>query len=460
MASKHASCMRGCAMPCSRKRHGDAHCGKADVDVVSRGTRRRIRGKRSIATEFSRLPIDSVEIMSDDDLVRGMEEACFDLYSDDDSAWCLYSADPGASGSNIWQGDPDAISISSEDEQPDPPALPSGPRRTTAELQAAHFGLHPISFKLLLLMGVPPILFNILWRLHVSPSFSDETNIEFIEVFAGIGNVHRFMQENAYSSCAFDVIYDPIYQDIMGDVGFVTLLQWLRRLRFANGGTHWAPVCSTWIWVARHNCGRSGVNVLGCHPLPDCVSLANKQVSRVALCLLLVIALQCTFVLEQPSSSLLAMHPRMLLVKNILRRYDSWFHIFTWLGAFGAETPKATRLFSNNAYVRSLHRTLSKPQKAALAQSRAQDTTSIGHERKAAGLSHVTGTAGLKPTQSYPAAYGAAHASAYRFSKAPNAILPLGLPVDVSPTSDDLWEDCDLSGIATLLKIPMDRWVL
>ena len=49
---------------------------------------------------------------------------------------------------------------------------------------------------------------------------------------------------------------------------------------------------------------------------------------------------------------------------------------------------------------------------------------------------------------------------AYRFSKAPNVILPLGLPVGVSPTFDDLWGDCDLSGIATLLKIPMDRWVL
>ena len=494
---------------------GDA-CSDVGADAESNVQRvfpvrrlRRIRGKSAPVEQLlfprglgqAQVPLvagaaDRIQEVDDETLNAGMEEECFFIYSSDDSktdpemkplcgsssdeipvyrpiCWSSSSESDGDFFSNCRpqsraprvhrpatspQDVSGSIVISSEDEEeaPPPKRIPK-PAAKTLDSKAAVFGIRPHVFKILLVLGAPPLLFNMLWAMHTSDTFTNERNLDFVEVFAGVANVHLAMERAQYASCSYDVIYDSLHQDFMGDVGFITLFQWLRRLRMC-GGSHWAPVCSTWIWVSRHNCGRSELCVLGSEPRTPGVHVANTQVSRVAFCFLLLIAMSGTFVLEQPSSSLMCRHPRMLLIKRFLCQYNSWVHIRTWMGAFGAETAKPTRLFSNDGYVRKLNRQLSKAEKKALKDASKSDTATIGHLRKEAGLSHVTGASGLKLTQAYPREYGVQHQKAYA-SKNAN-VAQVELPDDFAPAFRDLWLDCELSNVAKMLGVPLDRWVI
>ena len=87
--------------------------------------------------------------------------------------------------------------------------------------------------------------------------------------------------------------------------------------------------------------------------------------------------------------------PRMVQLKKRLGNH--WSSIHTYMGEFGGETPKPTRLWSNHKGIRNLVRTLnpSKYEKSNL--------TVIDAEKKAAGIAAVTGSKNeLKMSQAYP----------------------------------------------------------
>ena len=71
----------------------------------------------------------------------------------------------------------------------------------------------------------------------------------------------------------------------------------------------------------------------------------------------------------------------------------------------------------------------------------------------------MTGSTGLKSTQAYPRGYGIAHAIAYDSCKMINR-ADVQIPDDFEPVFKDLWSDCDLAGVAKILGVPSDRWVL
>ena len=76
-------------------------------------------------------------------------------------------------------------------------------------------------------------------------------------------------------------------------------------LRIIRGGfAHFAPVCSTWVWVSRHSTSRSYIHPLG-RPGQQIVGEANIMAARVVLLTALLIGRGVWVTIEQPVSSLM-----------------------------------------------------------------------------------------------------------------------------------------------------------
>ena len=117
------------------------------------------------------------------------------------------------------------------------------------------------------------------------------------------------------------------------------------------------------------------------------------MVASVALLMLLSTALQCSFILEQPATSIMYLHPRM---KQVAEWHgENWTEIRTHMGAFGAPTPKPTALYSSHKYVKMLQRTLT-PEQTALLDPDVE--MSVRDEM----TGKVTGGKDLKSSQAYP----------------------------------------------------------
>lgn len=86
----------------------------------------------------------------------------------------------------------------------------------------------------------------------------------------------------------------------------INLVRHLRR----NGLLFAAPVCSSWVWMSRGSTFRSKERPLGDERV-ECVQQGNLQVSRLVLVLLYASFSGCTWIVEQPVSSLMWSHPRM-----------------------------------------------------------------------------------------------------------------------------------------------------
>ena len=85
---------------------------------------------------------------------------------------------------------------------------------------------------------------------------------------------------------------------------------------------------------------------------------------------------------------------------------DSWSEVRTYMGAFGAPTPKPTILYSGHRYVKSLARTLTKEQKKGL-----DPDVEMSTRDEMTGA--VTGGKDLKKSQAYPVEYGQAVQAAF-----------------------------------------------
>jgi hypothetical protein len=125
---------------------------------------------------------------------------------------------------------------------------------------------------------------------------------------------------------------------------------------------HFAPVCSSWVTINRGTSKRSPTNVLGGPRPHPYVRNANIMASRTAFLMLLAICLGLDVVLEQPGSSLMFQHPRfeqlILLTSSIGGIRKPLRLVSTFMGSFGAPTPKLTFLLGTPRWLPSLHRTV------------------------------------------------------------------------------------------------------
>ena len=85
---------------------------------------------------------------------------------------------------------------------------------------------------------------------HLYPGRRD---LAAVESFSGAATIASSAQEMIGPSMCFDIAYTS-EQDICSDSGFQRLIRLV--LRIMPGGLLWlAPVCSTWVWIARKGTG-------------------------------------------------------------------------------------------------------------------------------------------------------------------------------------------------------------
>lgn len=152
--------------------------------------------------------------------------------------------------------------------------------------------------------------------------------LDFAELFAGKGAVHRALAALGFRGRRMDLSYDPGH-DLLTPVGFLLAVQIALDLK--PGGLMWlAPPCSTWAWMSRATTGRH-VQVVGDVTSPPVVR-SNALTERLALLLEILHLKNCRYVIEQPCSSCLWDYPAL---RDVLRRRRSGrcFFFFAHAGA-------------------------------------------------------------------------------------------------------------------------------
>ena len=236
--------------------------------------------------------------------------------------------------------------------------------------------------------------------------------------------------------------------------------QIIRRLR-RRAGEHFGTVCSTWVFMSRSSTGRYEFAPLGVEP-----SLGSSGDGRsgngrsgkrmVAFCALIMLwstAQQCSFVLEQPATSIMYLHPRM---KQVAAWFgDQWTEIRTHMGAFGAPTPKPTALYSGNSWVKKLQRTLTSEQIKSM-----DPDVEMSVRDEMTG--QVTGGKDLKSSQAYPVNYGLEVQEAFsqHDMEIDTSSEASASTVDEQLCVEDLWLDAGMEELCRWVGVPYDRLVL
>ena len=184
------------------------------------------------------------------------------------------------------------------------------------------------------------VLLPIIVILSMSQHLPQDYNLDVVEYFAGVQTIVTAARNQGKTAAAFDMEIDS-RMNILDPLGFSYAVELMLRLT-PKGLVHFAPPCGTWVFMSRGITGRSKTRPEGWTEYRS-VSDANVITIRVTLLILIAMAKGCTWVVEQPAISVMGHFPQF---KRIVDKCG--FRIFTWMGAFGAHTPKATLLWSNN----------------------------------------------------------------------------------------------------------------
>ncbi len=221
---------------------------------------------------------------------------------------------------------------------------------------------------------------------------------EFLEFFAGDGRLSSGMEEAGLRVKTFDIRYrkpEREMQDLLTAKGLRYAL--LSILFTTKDMDVWAGiVCSSWVWISRSTTKRSKdpEKIWGCEHSASVTQGNGLAIRVVGMCLLTSI-IGGHWCVEQPISSLLWSFPPFARLLSFAGAKKT----VTYLGAFGAASPKAVTLMHTSDWVRLLRRP--KPQGAfsdCLVRRDAKGVTGIG--------------TALKASQSYPPEFGRAAAAA------------------------------------------------
>ncbi len=206
-------------------------------------------------------------------------------------------------------------------------------------------------------LGVPWPMILIMLLLAWSTNVSHEP-IGFADFFSGEeAQTAAFREDNHMRGHSHDIRNGRAF-DFLANAGFALAANSVGRLQ-PHGIAPLGPTCSSWVFLSRSSSKRNYLYPIGCEDL-DWVHAGNLMASRVCLLLLLIVYAQCTFLLEQPASSLFSRHHRFVMVVKLLRgRGVKMFRQTVNLGAFGSASRKPLHLFSNNwGLLKSLWRPL------------------------------------------------------------------------------------------------------
>ena len=209
--------------------------------------------------------------------------------------------------------------------------------------------------------------------------------------------------------------------------------------RLTDGGISFlAPVCSNWIWLVRSCSGRCSAFPLGFEWVAD-VAWSNMMVSRVVIILAILSAKGCAWVVEQPLSSVLYLHPRF---QEFLRSHCT-YRLSLDMYQYGADTAKPTVLYCSHSWFQDiLHYAFDRPKAEKTLASR----KCCPNKEKWI----VTGGDEIKVSQHYPIGFGRSVARVYHAHRAELRAAALehlkflsAMPAPIQDPDD--WEDASMA---------------
>ena len=299
--------------------------------------------------------------------------------------------------------------------------------------------------------NLPYALFNMIWWIIYRGSGSSTQNLDHVEWFAGVSNIHKAMLELGLRSVAVDIKKDPIHHNYTEKRGILYAVQITRRLR-RRGGQHLATVCSSWIWANRETSKRYESLPLGVAPWSPNVANANQMVSLCAMMWLWCWCAGCSTILEQPLGSLMGLHPRILQLKRVI---GSFVHVTTHMGAFGGDCPKPTNLYSDSSYVHKLVRSPTQADRARFAELDREIMT------RCPITGALSGGRDMKASQAYPVEYGRVVAASYKthIDKTPEELPDSETSSEEDCMADrDSWADAGVCEVCDWLGVPSNRF--
>ena len=323
--------------------------------------------------------------------------------------------------------------------------------RRSSVVEAERCGISASCVRRMKRTKAPQILFSLLSLIFMMNGGPVKRSVHGLDMFYGVAKVEASFLSKGLSALGYDMVRNPTRQNILHDDGMATLLVWaLMVIQF--GYSHWGTLCSSWIWMCRSVTERSFMTPLGRADIPF-VAEGNMMVSRMVLVWHLLAARDTSFVLEQPASTLMHHHPRVQQWSMI----SPLSMIHTWMGAFGHNSAKPTRLFSNKeALITSLQR--QRPSNCSDKLATSEDNVMPDGPKRVNGNKHK-----LKESQEYTPQYAAAAVAAWeawnshKKSEQSNSLVCLDDEDDLGSSdsdyseTDDRWPELQLGSLAKSL---------
>ena len=253
-------------------------------------------------------------------------------------------------------------------------------------------------------MGYTKRLLALLALLNAADMLQDRT---YAEMFAGDEAWSSGMKLLGYKGISMDARKDADH-DFLRPVGFLFAL-WSIMSLHRDGVFLAAPPCSTWVFMSRFSTGRH-LDIMG-NDSPY-IQAQNALVARLVYVLVLCIMRGVWWIVEQPGSSVLFMHPRW---KWLVRHYGHLMKTVKLdMGVFNLRFIKDTVLVGTAPYLENMGRRLSRDDRLAVRDNghRVATTTDFTDStgRKRTNGNHEQ----LKPTQAYDMGFGCQHALEYQ----------------------------------------------
>ncbi|CAK9097229.1 unnamed protein product [Durusdinium trenchii] len=190
--------------------------------------------------------------------------------------------------------------------------------------------------------GAPPVLMLLILLLNFNAAIDHRQDVQFCEVFAGQGEVTKSLRALGLRGTCHDISYSHEYMDLTSTVGFLLVLNELRRT-VPGAICVFALCCNSFCRMSRSSSGRHVLFPLGFEDRAF-VAQGNLLASRLMLFLYLCNSRGVIWVVEQPEGSAFSLLPRW---KEFIE-YTTVFTTSFWMGAFQGPTAKRHRLWSNS----------------------------------------------------------------------------------------------------------------
>ena len=164
---------------------------------------------------------------------------------------------------------------------------PERSNRPKTQLRARFAGLEVMEYMSLRKMGLPVVFFNLLAMLiRPAMALANTTGrvvrkYQCVEFYAGVGNVARAFKNVGLEAKTFDIVQDANFMNMTSAYGFLTAIAYCMML-MPYSLSHWASVCSTWIWISKSSTKRSDDCPWGTAESCSGVATVSEQVVRMA----------------------------------------------------------------------------------------------------------------------------------------------------------------------------------